>query len=609
MVCALLGVLCAAVQADAQQQPALDRTLLESGRPALPLLWNAYRLPTIPPVNLANGPELSSRLTGGGVLRLSQREFLQLVVENNLDLLRARYDGAIAAVDVLRAKSGQAARGVPSAPLPGSVFAGAIGAGVSTTVPLSAGGTGGAAISTQGRLVAIGPRGVFDPTVNLNVSYDNLVSPLNTVKVAGIQSVTVPSIVLQSRVQQELPEGTSYSVSFNLQRQTSNQSGLLFNPALTSYGSLQIYQPLLNGFGRPLTQRFVTLSRNNTRIVSAAFRSTLNDMLTTAANAYWDLVARRELRRAAAEAVAAAERQHAEDLTRVEVGTMTPLDALTSESQVAASRVQLVQAETAVAQQEVALKALISRQDDPDLDTVSIDTTDETADLPEVDLPPIESDIARAVAQRASIREAELSVENQRVAQDYTRKNLRPVLSVFLQINAYGLAKGTPSAVRDLLQDAYPEYSVGITWSMPIFNRAAGADYIRAQLETRQTEAGLQRTRQQVSIQVRTTSSALTQARSAAAAAARAVEASRAVYEGEQQRVDFGTSTPYRVTLALRDLTNAQAADVQARADVAKAVIAYQAAVGTLLAQNGIDADAAERGRLWKQEPRTGAGP
>src|SRR5581483_2030123 len=149
--------------------------------------------------------------------RLSQREFLQLVVENELDLLVARYDSAIAQVDILRARSGQAARGVPSAPLPAAVFAGAIGAGVSTTVPLSAGGTGGAAISTQGRLVSIGPRGVFDPTVNLNVSFDRLLSPLNTTKVAGVTAVTVPSLVLQTRFQQELPEGTSYSVSVNLQ--------------------------------------------------------------------------------------------------------------------------------------------------------------------------------------------------------------------------------------------------------------------------------------------------------------------------------------------------------------------------------------------------------
>ena len=175
-----------------------------------------------------------------GSLKLSLREFLQLVTENNLDLLATRYNFAIAQVDILRARAGQAARGVAAAPLPAAVFAGAIGAGVSTTAPLSAGGTGGAAISTQGRLVSFGPRGIFDPTLNVNLSYDRLVNPLNTTKVAGVTAVEVPSLVLQTRLQQELSHGTSYSVSLNLQRQRSTQAGLLYNPAFTSFTSLQV---------------------------------------------------------------------------------------------------------------------------------------------------------------------------------------------------------------------------------------------------------------------------------------------------------------------------------------------------------------------------------
>jgi hypothetical protein len=73
----------------------------------------------------------------------------------------------------------------------------------------------------------VGPRGIFDPTLNVNVSYDRRVNPLNTTKVAGVTSVDVPSLVLQTRLQQELSYGTSYSVSVNLQRQQSTQTGLL----------------------------------------------------------------------------------------------------------------------------------------------------------------------------------------------------------------------------------------------------------------------------------------------------------------------------------------------------------------------------------------------
>lgn len=97
---------------------------------------------------------------------MSLSEFLKLVVENNLDLQAARYNYLIAQVDLLRARSGQAARGVPSVRVPGALFAGAIGAGVGNTATGNNGGTGGAAISGSARSVILGPRGTFDPSIS-----------------------------------------------------------------------------------------------------------------------------------------------------------------------------------------------------------------------------------------------------------------------------------------------------------------------------------------------------------------------------------------------------------------------------------------------------------
>jgi outer membrane protein TolC len=584
--------------ARADDSPGLELSVLRTGASAFPLVWKPYSSMALPPVNLRNGSLLAKDLAGGS-LKLSLRDFLHLVVENNLDLLATRYNFTIAQVDILRAQSGQAARGVAASPLPAAVFAGAIGAGVSTTAPLSAGGTGGAAISTQGRLVSVGPRGIFDPTLNVNVSYDRLVNPLNTTKVAGVTSVEVPSLVLQTRLQQELPYGTSYSISVNLQRQKSTQTGLLYNPAFTSFTSLQVYQPLLNGFGLALTQRFVTLADNNTKIVREAFRSALNDTLANAANAYWDLFALREGQRVAAEAVAVAERQHNEDLERVDLGVLTPLDALTAESQLAAARVQLVTAETSVRQQEALLKTLISRESSEALDAVSLEPTEQIDVGEDIRIPSTRSSIATALAGRASIRQAQLALESQHIAEQYTRKNLLPVFSVYGQANVYGLAPGTAPAFRQLVRWAYPEYSFGFTWSLPVLNRAAQADDVRARLEAQQSQAALLRTRQQVTVQVENATASLAQNRARASASQRALVASRVASNGEEERLRFGISTPYRVMLAQRDLAAAESADVQARVNYAKSLVAYEVAVGSLLEHNGIDADQALRGTLW----------
>ena len=584
----------------AEEPHPLNLDALRDGRAPFPAVWHPYRPAALPPPDLQNGTELK-RLAESGRLALSLSDFLRLVVENDLTLESARYNFAIAEVDVLRAKSGQAARGVASAPLPGAVFAGAIGAGVSTTAPLSPGGTGGAAISTQGKLVSFGARGIFDPTFQLNVSYDHLTNPLNTTRVAGASSLVIPTTVIQTRFQQELPIGTSYSVSFNLQKQGSTQNGLLFDPALSSFGALQIYQPLLNGFGRAFTQRFVTLAENNTKIVRESFHGVLNDRLAAAASAYWDLVALRENQRLAREAVAAAERRHEDDLGRVDVGVATPIDALTSQSQLASARLDLIRADAAVQQQEVVVKTFISKNIDAQLAAASLQPTESLPDPSDAEVPQAAPSIIRALERRSAVHQAELTVENQKIAQDYTRKNLLPVLSAYLAFDMYGLAPGTPIALRQLIHWNYPEYSFGFTWSLPVLNRAAQADDVRARLETQQSVAALQRIRRQVELQVQNSTAAIAQNRARVDAAVRAVTAARTAFEGEQERLEAGISTPYRVLQSQRDLTAAEAAAVQARVNYAKAHTSYEVAVSSLLENHGIDVAAAERGGLWRE--------
>jgi len=266
---ALLIILCLFVANPplfAADEPApLDIELLSRGRPIFPIVWNAYRPAPLPPVNHRNGPQISSRIQQGK-LSLSLSEFLKLVVENNLSLQAARYNYLISQIDLLRARSGQAARGAPSVPVPGALFAGAIGAGVGNSANFSNGGTGATAISGSSRSVVLGPRGTFDPTISINMSWDRLVNPLNSVRVAGTPTVAIPSAVLQTIWQQELPFGTSYSLAFNMQRQSTTQAHILYNPAFTSFLGLTIYHPLLNGAGRAFTQRFVSLTENDRRI-------------------------------------------------------------------------------------------------------------------------------------------------------------------------------------------------------------------------------------------------------------------------------------------------------------------------------------------------------
>ena len=147
-----------------------------------------YRQQPIPPISLENSPRLKD-LIRDGKLQISMADALALAIEDNLEIAVERQVVPMSQTDVLRSSSGSAARGFSGATIPLGLSAGALGTGVSTAV--TGGGVGNAGgISGGGGAVNIAPVGTFDPTINYAFSWDRTTSPLNSLVVAGVPSVT-----------------------------------------------------------------------------------------------------------------------------------------------------------------------------------------------------------------------------------------------------------------------------------------------------------------------------------------------------------------------------------------------------------------------------------
>jgi outer membrane protein TolC len=578
--------------------PTLDLELLSRGKPFSPLLWKAYRQIPIPPVNSSNGPMVSGHIRQGK-LDLSLTEFLHLVVENNLTLEAARYNYMISQVDVLRARSGQAARGVPGVPVPGALFAGAIGAGVGSTASVSTNGTGGTTISGTAREVFGGARGTAEPTLSINTSWDRVVNPLNSIKVAGVSTVAIPSTVLQTRWQQELPFGTSYSIDFNMQRQSTTQRNILYSPAYTSFFSLHVYQPLLNGFGRSFTHRFMNLAENDRKIAYEQFSGSLSSTLSDAANTYWDFVAFRERQGVAERALALAQTIYQTTQERIDLGVLARSELITAASRVATSRRDLIIAQTNVQLQEVKVKSLITKVIGPEIDRVSFQPTDSLDQTLEITFPPFDETL-RGALRKPGVQIAELNLDNQRIAETFTRSNLRPTFSVFAEFNSHTLAPGLGGMFGQMWEYAYPEFAAGFSLSFSVKNRAAQADNVRSRLELQQAQVALDQAKANSVINVRTSMTNLTPSRSQLEAAQRAVAASQETADGEQARWNEGYSTLEKVYQAQTDLVSAQIAEIQSSVNYAKAVVAAQGAAGTFLPSHGLAFEDALKGSLWK---------
>ena len=116
---AVAGNLASGRRSRRRQQPRRRRPRQPAPRPRTPqasipfdqLLrpsrnpFDAYRGKTVPPPSLANSMRLGS-LVRDGKLYLSLRDAIDLALENNLDLVIARYNLPIAQMDILRTQAG-----------------------------------------------------------------------------------------------------------------------------------------------------------------------------------------------------------------------------------------------------------------------------------------------------------------------------------------------------------------------------------------------------------------------------------------------------------------------------------------------------------------------
>src|SRR5438046_5656840 len=272
-VCVLISVsLCVTAAQEQQELKASPPNLPHymTGPTWFPSVFSPYKQEPIRPPVMENSPRLHD-LIRNGKLRLAMADALALAIENNLDIAVQRFLHPIAEADILRASSGQAARGIAGALVPSGLQQGALGVGVNQFQ--GAGGVGSAGgISGGGGAVQIPQVGTFDPSVSVNFSVDHNTTPLNTLQVAGVPRVNTTSTAVTTSYTQMFSGGTSFTYNLNGIRQNSTQGYLLYNPAVISRFTIGVNQPLLNGRDTFANNRLIMIAVNNMRTSDELWR-------------------------------------------------------------------------------------------------------------------------------------------------------------------------------------------------------------------------------------------------------------------------------------------------------------------------------------------------
>ena len=591
-----------------------------------PSIWGPYTTPYVAETKMSNSDRLRS-LVRDGKLYLSVSDAIALVLENNLDIAVSRYSLGFAQTDILRAQGGGAIRGFTGSFTSQALFAGAIGGGVSASGGGSSGRAGG--VSGSASATELGG-GTFDPTAFFSMGWDRNTSPLGTTVVTGVPFVTSQGTSYTTGVTQFFQTGTSYQVVMGGSRGTTTSLTPVFNPQVNTFMAVGFTQPLLNGFGRRANSTQIRIAKNDLKVADSGFRQQVITTISQVLNYYWDFLTFSENVRVAEQALAYAQKLLSDNKRQVEIGTLAPIEVVRADSEVAARQQDLIVAQTNLQQQAELIKTALTRQVDSEIAAAQLVPQDKLPEPQTDDVPPLDDALKLAFANRPEIEQTELKFRDQDYTIQARRNSLLPSLSVFATYIASGLSGnqllcppgdtaygpqcvvsgdgfvpsvgvstgGVNEALSQTWQGHYPDYSFGLTLSIPIRNRQAQADAARALLERRQLETQLQQYKNNIAQQVRSAEIGVVQAKAQIEAARKAVTLAAQTLDAEQKKFQLGESTVFLVIQAQRDLATAEGNEVKARSTYAKALTLFRQQTATVLKQYNVELNDAVTGHV-----------
>lgn len=615
----------AATLAAQNSTPFTSNFDFRSGSSAWPNITKVYETPQVAPLTMSDSNRLD-RLIAGGKLYLSLGDAIALALENNLDIVYARYEPLKADTDILRAKSGAQLRGIQTqistlstgqSSGVGGGGGGNQGGGDITGVETSAGQNGsssgiGAASSFFGTQSVS-----LDPVMFGGINWGHFSTPQTSNFVTGTNTVVTESSLSSLGFQQGFVSGAQVALQWRNALQDSNQLKLNFNPSLRSSMTLSFQQPLLQGFGRSVNARQLRVARNNREISDLAFKQQIISVVSRVQMLYWDLATLRLMVDARREDLRLAQKLYDDNKLRVQIGTLAPVDLTRSEGEVAQRRQDLTLAESRVKRQEVSIKNALSANGlaSAYLADVEIIPTDQMEEVPkEEEIQPVQDLMTAALQTRPEMAQSRIQLTNTDIDLKAIRNAMLPGVSVYGLLTNNGLAGtfndtgeggvsdyflgGLGTSLGQVFRRNFPDYQVGVEVSIPLRNRRAQADMAASLLERRQQDIRYRQQENSIRSAVQNVVIDLQEARAQFEAAREGRILQEKTLDGLQQRFNLGRSQILDVVQAQRDLALARIQELTAHNSYVRARVNLDIATGKTLEANHVSIEEAYTGSV-----------
>jgi outer membrane protein TolC len=444
----------------------------------------------------------------------------------------------------------------------------------------------------------------FDPQLLLEFSAQRSVQQeaSQTSGAASLSDLTQTSTAYYSQV---LGAGPTVTAGFNATRASSNSAFNFFNPSVATGLSFTVTQPLLQNRGNLQLRAPLVVARTELRIVTEQSQAQIASSIANAAGQYWEAIRARENVRVLEQSLDLAQKSYERDRQALELGALSKLDILQSQSQVAQRKLDLIQGQYAYRQALDGLRQLIGADLKPNTRAMEIALEDDPRQTPEgFRALPLEEALAKARHDRP-----ELSAAGRRIGVDdlnarVARNQMTPRLDLSLQGGSSGLGGnqlpvvlplsqggGTTSLVPGGLGDSLsqlfglsaPYYGFSLTLGIPVRSSAAQASLTDALVNRVRDRYSQRQIDQQVILDVETANSQLELAQVSVEAARASRDLSQQNVDAEQMKYQLGTVTAFELLTAQSQLATAEYSVVNAYVNYQKAVVAYRRAIWTTL--------------------------
>jgi outer membrane protein len=434
-------------------------------------------------------------------------------------------------------------------------------------------------------------KGYFDPNVELDLN-------ANRTQEASFSQIAATDTKNQTGnlvFGGNLLSGGTYNLTWANTRTDSQIPGFtLFNPRFISTLSIGATQPLLRNFGKTVTNRLVVQAQYGRDSSAWGFVSQVQATVQNVDGAYWDLAYARALLDSRKEALAIAKDLNRITQIKIDVGTLAPIDIVQTEVTVAQREQDIITAEGLIGDAEDRLKRLLNVRNLPDWQRPVIPTELPTEEPITIS---VEEGMRQALQTRPEIRQALIDIQSKSLTLTFARNQLKPRLDLAASYGYSGLgAEGTYTlpdgsqgslaygdAFSSIFNGDYPAWTVGLIFSIPIFNQTAKGNAAIASSDVELAQTNLALMKQSLWVEVRTAARNVDTALRTITAAKKSRELAERNLDAEKKKFENGMSTTFQVSSIQNDLTNAKAVVLEAYAAYLKFRTAWHRAIGDIL--------------------------